>query len=57
MIAAPRPWTTRMAISIPGSGATPASSDAAVKKTIPIANRRRRPYRSPSLPAVSMLAA
>ena len=41
--AANRPWTRRAAISVPVVGASPHSTDEAVKPATPIRNRRRRP--------------
>ena len=54
--AAPRPWTTRAAISTSPPPASPQASDEAVKTTSPITKIRRRPSRSASLPPVSMKA-
>ena len=48
MIAAPRPWTARAAISVPVLGASAAAADAAVNSASPATNMRRRPKRSPS---------
>ena len=53
MIAAPRPWTARAAISAPIEPAKPQTSDAAEKRAIPIMNMRRRPSRSPARPPSS----
>src|ERR671927_706020 len=46
MIAAPRPWTAREAISTPALLASPHVSDAAVKRISPTTKIRRRPSRS-----------
>src|SRR5690349_2102246 len=45
MIAAPRPWNERAAISDASDHARPASSDDTVKSTMPLRKVRRRPSR------------
>ena len=49
-MAAPAPWKSLAATSSTGSCARPPASEATVKRTIPLLNRRRRPYRSAALP-------
>jgi hypothetical protein len=44
--AAPRPWTARAAISMPGEVARPPTSEATANSTSPYVNIRRRPSRS-----------
>ena len=46
-MAAPKPWPTRMAISIHGVVASPHSADASVNSAMPARNMRLRPNRSP----------
>ena len=53
-IAAPRPCTSRDAISMAGLVAAPAPRLASMNTTSPIAYSRLRPYRSPIRPTVSM---
>lgn len=54
IITAPKsPWAQRAAISSPAVGASPQSSEAVVKPTMPIRNIRRRPTTSPSRALVS----
>src|SRR5436190_1651639 len=53
MIAAPRPWTARAAISTPIEFARPHAREAAEKTAIPIMNMRLRPSRSPARPPSS----
>ena len=53
MIAAPMPCTARAELSITMSWASPQATEASVKMARPIVNRRRRPRRSASAPAVS----
>ena len=50
MIAAPRPWSARAAISAPSLHARPDNSDATVNTTMPTRNTRRRPRRSAARP-------
>jgi len=50
--AAPAPCTARAAISQPTPGASAHAADAATNRPSPAANRRLRPYRSPSAAAV-----
>ena len=57
MIAAPMPCTAREELSITMSGADAQTSEATVKMERPIVNRKRRPKRSASEPAVSTTAA
>ncbi len=57
MIAAPMPCTARALLSIAMSWASPQASEARVKIARPIVNRRRRPRRSASAPAVSTVLA
>lgn len=52
-IALPTPCRKRAAISRPGVVAAPASSDAAVKTTLPARKTDLRPIRSPRRPARS----
>ena len=52
-IAAPTPWIARATTSVSMLGASAAAAEAAVKITIPIANMRLRPKRSPSAAPVS----
>jgi hypothetical protein len=49
--AAPAPCTARPSTRTTTSGAAAHAADAAVKRAIPAANMRRRPYRSPSAAA------
>ena len=51
--AAPAPCTARAAISAVTLGESAAAADAAVKRTSPSVNIRRRPNRSPSAAPVS----
>ena len=53
LIAAPRPWTARAAISSPSDSAKPPASEASANKISPLMNTRRRPSRSASLPPSS----
>ena len=53
MIAAPRPWNARAAISDSSDHARPASSEATVNATRPTRNSRRRPITSASRPPSS----
>ena len=46
--AAPRPCAARAAISNPSVGAAPHSAEAAVNRTMPANNKRRRSMMSPS---------
>ena len=52
-IAAPSPWSARMAISQAADGASAHSEEAAVNRHSPPTNSRLRPNRSASEPAVS----
>lgn len=45
------PCATRSPITQPTPGATPIPADAAAKPSVPTANTRWWPYRSPSRPA------
>ena len=51
--AAPAPWAVRAAISETRSSTLPHRVDAKVNRVIPASNRRRRPNRSPSRPALT----
>ena len=53
MIAAPTPCTARAPTSTPIEPASPQTSDAAEKTTIPTMNIRLRPSRSPARPPSS----
>ena len=55
--APPMPWMAREMFRNVGSGARPASAEAAVKMPRPTANTRLRPSRSASTPALSTSAA
>jgi hypothetical protein len=55
--AAPAPCTTRAPIRKPAPGASAHASDEPLKTARPITNMSRRPYRSASLPPVSISAA
>ena len=57
MIAAPTPCTARAELSITMSDAAAQTSDVTVKMERPMVNRRRRPNRSASEPAVNTTAA
>ena len=57
MTAAPTPWAAREALSIVIDDAAAHSSEVAVKVPSPTMNRRRRPKRSASEPAVMTVAA
>jgi hypothetical protein len=57
MTAAPRPCAARAALSIVIDCAAAHSSEVAVKRPRPTRNRRRRPKRSASEPAVITVAA
>jgi hypothetical protein len=50
-IAAPSPWRARAPSSIAGALARPQASEATVNSASPMANSRRRPYRSAARPA------
>ncbi len=52
-MAAPTPWTARLAMSTPPLPARPAASEDSVKTARPIMNSRRRPNTSASLPPTS----
>jgi len=54
MIAAPRPCTALAATSQPSEGASPQASEARVKMTIPLNNKRLRPIKSPSRPTLTI---
>ena len=54
MMAAPRPWAARAAISIRSVGARPHRSEATVNKTTPASSSRRRPMMSPSRPTLTI---
>ena len=53
MIAAPRPWAARAAISCPSVEAKPAASEATATSIRPAMNTRRRPSRSAVRPPSS----
>lgn len=55
--AAPTPCRARATINATLFGASPAASEASVKRPSPTASRRRRPRRSPSAPPTSVSAA
>ncbi len=51
MSAAPTPWTTRAAMSIPIEPDSPHHADASVNTARPTTNTGLGPYRSPRRPA------
>ncbi len=53
MIAAPKPWTAREAISTPSDEASPQANEAVVNTITPARNTRRRPSRSAARPPSS----
>ena len=57
MIAPPTPWAARDRLSMSGVVDSPQVREAREKSTRPMANMPRRPYMSPSTPAVSRKAA
>ena len=57
MIAAPAPWITRAAISVPTDGAAAHAAEASVNSTMPAENVRLRPIRSATRPAGTSNAA
>ena len=55
--APPAPWKLRAAMSVEMFGASPHASEESANSARPISNTSRRPYRSASLPPVSMRTA
>jgi hypothetical protein len=53
MIAAPKPWIARAAISTGSDHASPHRNEATVKTATPTMNMRRRPSMSPDRPPSS----